>query len=507
MKTEKLIVTNLAALTRKYGSKHKSILSDLKLLQASDKKRGLGTQLVFLDKAADMQKFKAKAVTDPANAKQNKDAIDALYKHFSPDYLLIVGAQDVVPFQLLNNLLYSEDDGDQKVASDLPYACEASYSVSAAKFIAPTRVVGRLPDIPGGSDPAYFHALVQDVINHQPGSDKDYKKYFSVSVSEWQKSTEESLRNMFGEHSSLFISPVKGPKWTSSQFKPKTHFINCHGSLDDPAFYGQKGKVYPEAVNATLLAKKVTPGTIVAAECCYGAQLYNPQLTEYDQPSMANTYLQHHALAFVGSSTIAYGPAEGNGLADLITQYFLVNVIKGASTGRALLEARQRFLDEMGPTLDPYELKTIAQFYLLGDPSVTVVSTPKTTATLRSIDANTRINRRDGLEAKGRMLERFITTPQQLIVKPIIKPRHETALQAQVDTLLKQRGFRQATLMTFENTPKASQTRSGAKAFAQPVKFHVYSESATHGKFKETKVLVVKEKNNAIIGYREYVSK
>lgn len=505
MKTDKLIVTNVAALTRKYGKQHKSILNDLKKLQTYDRQRGLATQLVFLDHAKDMAQYKAKPVTDPENAKQNKDAIDAVYRFFSPDYLLLAGAQDIIPFQSLNNLLFSDDDEDQKIPGDLPYACEAAYNTNPAKFIAPTRVVGRLPDIPGVADPAYFQSLVQDVISHKTGSDKDYKKYFSVSVFEWRQSTEESLRNMFGGSDTLFISPVKGPKWTSTQFKPKTHFINCHGSLEDPCFYGQKGKNYPEAVNASLMAKKVTPGTIVAAECCYGAQLYNPNLTEFDQPSVANTYLQHHALAFLGSSTIAYGPAKGNGLADLITQYFLTNVIKGSSTGEALLKARQRFLDEMGPTLDPYELKTLAQFYLLGDPSVKVVASPEAPA-LRGLgepDANTRTNRRDGLEAKGLLLETFITTPQEIVVKP----RHESSPKL-VGDLLEQRGFSaNATLRIFENAPKAAQTRSGIKAFAQPVKFHVYSESSQHGKFKHTKVLVVKERNNEIVGYREYVRK
>ncbi|MCK7556682.1 hypothetical protein MKQ70_17310 [Chitinophaga sedimenti] len=84
MKTDKLIVTNVAALTRKYGKQHKSILNDLKKLQTYDRQRGLTTQLVFLDHAKDMAQYKAKPVTDPENAKQNKDAIDAVYRFFSP---------------------------------------------------------------------------------------------------------------------------------------------------------------------------------------------------------------------------------------------------------------------------------------------------------------------------------------------------------------------------------------------------------------------------------------
>jgi len=44
-------------------------------------------------------------------------------------------------------------------------------------------------------------------------------------------------------------------------------------------------------------------------------------------------------------------------------------VLAGASLGRAALEARQRFA-ALYTHLDPTDLKTLAQFYLLGDPSI-----------------------------------------------------------------------------------------------------------------------------------------
>ncbi|AWO00259.1 hypothetical protein DLD77_00320 [Chitinophaga alhagiae] len=494
MKKDKLIVSNRSALARKYGQQHKSILADLQSIVQSDKKRGLSTVIVFADDAAAMKKYKAPAVKDAANARQNKLAIDALYRYFQPDYLLLAGAQDVIPFQPLANLLYSEDDEDETIPSDLPYACEAAYSTNPGKFIAPTRVVGRLPDVPGSSNPAYFRSLVKDVTGSKPGKTKDYQQYFSVSVHDWRLSTQESLTRIFGHHRQLQVSPAKGPQWTSAQLKPRAHFINCHGSLEDPCYYGQKGSKYPEAVNAALLAKKISKGTIVAAECCYGAQLYDPSLTETDQLSIANSYLLHHALAFTGSSTIAYGPAEGQGLADLLTQYFLANVIKGASTGRALLEARQRFLDEMGPTLDPYELKTLAQFYLLGDPSLVLTAAPPKTMELRS-------NRRGNLAAKGIAFNSFITIPRAVAAK-----KSSTTMQKGLQLLLKTKKFGQApNKKVFENTPKAAPLARGIKSMQAPVKFHVYSASSFHGKFKDTKVLVVKERNGDIIGYREYV--
>ncbi|MET6998336.1 hypothetical protein [Chitinophaga defluvii] len=502
----KLILTNKTALEKKYGSKHKSILAALESLREFDKTRRLDTRIIFLDDAALMKKCKAKAVTDTLDAKQNKQAVDALYKHFSPGYILLVGAQDIIPFQRLDNLLFSEDDEDKYIPSDLPYACDVPYNTKPGKFIAPARVVGRLPDVPGQNDPAYLLSLLKDSMAVKPVARKNYHAYFSVSVFDWQKSTEQSLQNIFGGFKSLQLSPGKGKvaKWTLSQMKPKVHFYNCHGALDDAAYYGQKGNDYPIALQSDALTKKVTFGTVVAAECCYGAQLFDPKVSDGHLLSIANNYLLNHAVAFTGSSTIAYGPPQGQGLADLLTQYFLINVINGASTGRALLEARQRFLNEMGPTLDPYELKTAAQFYLLGDPSLVLVENetdPNHLAKSKSF-VNTLQNRRDNMEAKSKALQGYISTPEK-----VDDGQGSTTLKKEIKTLLQERNFdTPAPAKVFVNEGKSSGTRD-AKSFRPTVKFHVYSESAGEGKLKKTKVLVVKEKNNQILGFREYVRK
>jgi Aspartyl/Asparaginyl beta-hydroxylase len=43
---------------------------------------------------------------------QNKEAIDAIFNHREPDYLMILGAPDVVPHQRLINTLKDDDDDD-----------------------------------------------------------------------------------------------------------------------------------------------------------------------------------------------------------------------------------------------------------------------------------------------------------------------------------------------------------------------------------------------------------
>jgi hypothetical protein len=130
----------------------------VKALIASDKARGFRTRLIALDSASDMKKGIGAEVTDPTSARQNKAAIDAIYTALTPDYLMILGAVAVVPHQDLNNPMYGADDPDEYAYGDVPYACEAPYSQQPEKFIGPTRVVGRLPDLTGSTDPLILSA-------------------------------------------------------------------------------------------------------------------------------------------------------------------------------------------------------------------------------------------------------------------------------------------------------------------------------------------------------------
>ncbi|HET6338014.1 MAG TPA: hypothetical protein VFG30_32555, partial [Polyangiales bacterium] len=126
---DKLIVTNVAALKRKYGSKgYSRIKRAVTQLVAADKQRGVHTMFLALDSVSAMKKKHGVAVTDASGPRQYKEAIDAAHRTSTPDYLLILGATDVVPHQDLENPLYAPGDDDDKLAfSDLPYACEAAY--------------------------------------------------------------------------------------------------------------------------------------------------------------------------------------------------------------------------------------------------------------------------------------------------------------------------------------------------------------------------------------------
>lgn len=411
---DKIMVTNLSRLKAKYGADGVTrIKAAVRKLVAADKKRGLDTRLVLLDDATAMKRLTSTPVTRPADPRQNKQAIDGVCKKLSPDYLVILGAPDVVPHQDLRNPVFDPpDDPDEFAFSDLPYACEASYSRSPENFTGPSRVVGRIPDLAGASDPNYLIGLLETASTWKALPLSEYSTYHAISAKVWEVSTRMSLDNMFGSNAGLHVSPKKGPKWTTSQLSKKVHFINCHGAESSSQFLGQLGKRFPVSHDAKLVAGKITEGTVASVECCYGAQLYDSFLLGDGQP-ICNTYLGDKAYGFLGSTTIAYGPEDSNGAADLICQFFVLQVLAGASLGRAALEARQQFITST-PQMDPTDLKTLAQFILLGDPSIHPVSVPTPQRAMPVVkgaskavgDAVDRGGRRSQLQAKGIWLAR-----------------------------------------------------------------------------------------------------
>ena len=146
---DKVIVTNVTRLQAKYGAGYSKINAAIKNLINADKARLLKTILVDLSSPIDMADFQTAAIaglhsTDP---KSYKDAIDKIYRAIQPSYLMLLGAVDVIPHQDLVNPMLGGVDNDDFAWSDLPYACDAEYSQNIDDFLAPGRVVGRLPDV------------------------------------------------------------------------------------------------------------------------------------------------------------------------------------------------------------------------------------------------------------------------------------------------------------------------------------------------------------------------
>lgn len=467
---DKVIVTHRGALRAKYGAAYAArVVPAIAALVAADRTRGLVTRVVHLDAKTEMRKLDAPPVTTAGSRRQHKAAIDGVFAALRPAYLCLLGAVDVIPHQDLANPLAS--DGDPVAWSDLPYACDAGYAKRIDAFLAPTRVVGRLPDVTGATAPDDLVAALGFAANATSRPAGDYDAYLALTAKVWSASTAQSVTQVFGNASDVQAIPPQSPPWPA--LARRAHFINCHGATADPHFYGQQGASYPVAHDAALLAG-LAEGTVASVECCYGAELYDPALAG-GAAGICHAYLRQGAHAFFGSSTIAYGPASGNGQADLICQYFLREVRAGASTGEAALKARQAFVRQLA-IADPADLKTLAQFMLLGDPSLhpvaasphaaDMLAAPSPKAATRDAAgarAASRAVRRAHLAALGEAVARTVAVAAGRERTP---PRTRTLLEAE----LAQAGARCVDVAAFAvRPPRAAKARAATARVAVAV--------------------------------------
>lgn len=397
MEPTKVILTHWGALEAKYGTGALRIRQAVADLVAADARRGIGTVVVGIDRPEDLAPYGASPVRDPRDQERAKKAVDAIDEAVRFHYYLLLGGPDIVPMQELENPTgivsgsAGSGDSDMTVPSDMPYACDAPWSRDPADFLHPSRVVGRLPDILWAKRPTYLVELLRLAAAAEPLPRSAYRDWFALSAAAWTQSSRSTAKAIFGSHSRLVLSPPREDRWTAAELSPRVHLINCHGGNMDAAFNGEYPDDHPEypgaqpvAISARSLRGRVTPGTVVAAECCYGAQLFdasnvrNPthqrESREAQWPTrgtrgIALEYLGQGARGFFGSSTVAYGPAEENQHADVICRVFLQKVLEGASLGRAALEARIAYAQSVR-WVSPVLWKTLAQFHLLGDPSI-----------------------------------------------------------------------------------------------------------------------------------------
>ncbi|HVE51340.1 MAG TPA: hypothetical protein VNG69_17185 [Casimicrobiaceae bacterium] len=505
---DKLVVSNRSVLRAKYTARgFARIKSALARLAAADKGRGILSNVVYLDDARAMRSRKGRAVDDASDEVATKRAIDALCRAEDPDYLMIVGAGDVVTQQSLDNPV-KDDDPDLSVPSDLPYACDVAYSRDIARFVGPTRVVGRVPDIAGTSDPAdaaYLVRLLDIAARHQSREPEAFRDYFALTARSWEQSTRKTLFEIFGNDDACRTSPPSGPRFSEAALRARSHFINCHGDIATPEFQGQFRRDYPIALTTRTVDNKIIEGTVAAVECCYGAEMYEARTLGIDLP-IGQSYLYQGAYAWLGSSTIAYGPARTNAAADLVTRYFLLGLLEGGSCGRALLAARQRYAQEASE-LDPIDLKTLAQFTLLGDPSVHPVRVPSATKMTKNVSAGEgrrllRRTQRARAKVAGNVL---------LASKPTAsKPRREVAVAPRVRRTLasiaKASGVATARFRAYAvSIPQPLRARGKVAASSYASRYFVaVQKRSSRPRAPDLVAVVAKEVAGRIVAYRVY---
>lgn len=185
-------------------------------------------------------------------------------------------------------------------------------------------------------------------------------------------------------------------------------------------------------------------------------------------------------------------------------------MLDGASLGESVLKARQQFV-EGNAQMDPINLKTLAQFYLLGDPSIHPIAEPSPTGVppgVATADAERffRAERRHKMKlARDFLTETKPTASKRVSIGKLSLPTR-TALSkvAKIAGLGKKQEF---IAFAVKGIPKyKSQVKKITSASSR---YHV-AIGIPEGKHTTTKkirlgvAVVAKEVNGRIIGYRIY---
>ena len=386
MKTIKLIVTHQGQLAKKYKSQDvKRIEKAVASLIAKDKTRQVTTHYLHLDNQSEMKQYGVAAVSGSVTPEKCKRAIDALFAALSPDYLVLLGSGDVIPYFNVSNPSFDPGgDDDNEVPTDNPYACSRPYKKAKRQsYLIPDRVVGRIPDLPGKNpDPAWLLDYLKVAEAWKLSTTKDYSDDLFVCCDEWKKAGAACVSYLSRQANRLMISPPvteKAPSTLAKRYGARFQMIKCHGASLDSSFYGQKGPSYPSVIHSPLLHGKTVARTVVGAMCCYGASVFDPldpAALAAGEPPIPSLYLRQGAYGFFGSTTIAWVGFNDMQCADWIIASALRGVLAGASLGRAMLESKQnlvKWINQQGRNPDVAEEKTLLQFHLLGDPSIHLV--------------------------------------------------------------------------------------------------------------------------------------
>ncbi|HIR92557.1 MAG TPA: hypothetical protein IAB98_03925 [Candidatus Egerieimonas intestinavium] len=354
-----ILICNQSLVEKKYGGTSYIFWLQVNRLLDFFQWKSFKASLALLDVKADMAKYHLPPVSDGMDQRQVKDAVDGIYAAEKPDCMALMGAQDILPFQMLKDTTPKSEQ--QFVASDLPYASDHAYSVDISAFVLPSRAVTRIPDLYGATSVEGMDIFIRTVdacLLDKPQPISAYTDVFCLYAKDWEWDTNQALAKLSpGAAVHKYDSPPHESPWDKKLLHQPIHYINLHGGPLENDFYGQRGNDFPVALNSENLEGSLDAGTIAIALCCFGGQLYYCS----GKLPFANAYLANGA-SLLASTAIAY-----TGEAEEYSAIFM-NHVRGSkmSMPSALLQTRLDYIASKQPVLDYYEQKTAAEFVLYG---------------------------------------------------------------------------------------------------------------------------------------------
>ena len=290
------------------------------------------------------------------DAEEITSMLRTIYEVAVPDYLMIVGDDSVIPHAEWINVC---DDGDDTVPSDLAYISLYAGSPWEGVIYSFDNItqVGRIP----AKENDGFSTAVSYFNNMMAFDGYSSTKTFAYSALVWEKTSRAEFAHL---NPYLITSPQYN---TNNLSRIGSDYnlacFNLHGTDEGHSWYGQEGWDYPEAFKKELLPSN--KGYALLTEACYGAR------PSYSDSIVVNA-IRNNCIAFVGSSRIAYGLADGSlCCADIIAHNFTKSLARGETAGKAFLDALSAL--SSGHMYED-DIKTLAEFALYADPSVTLIA-------------------------------------------------------------------------------------------------------------------------------------
>ena len=359
------------------------------VLDASDytyKKKGLfGTKRVSLGQGNAWYEY----------ADITKDAYDEeiRLKHKEPEYLFIIGGDEDIPMPLMPHFM--DNAPDQDIDTDLlysyPYGKQMGEKYAKMEIFQYDALfyVGRLPIATDGRYEDilnYYHRAIDNALQVQMDT------AFTQCDPHWKAITNEVTRSLYqnnfypryqtappeqtyyGEH--IWLTPyVMVDPDTRKQNIPAFNteatyfFFNMHGGaqMDAKGYYGvaMDQDVCVEGM-APEMVKTAKRPNMFFSEACYGGRFIDYPKSN----SMLLTAISSNTLTFVGSSRVAFGALDSQGIhlsnADIMGRVFTDNLLGGTTAGVAIMAARMSVFK--AAPYEPMFMTTIAEFNLYGDP-------------------------------------------------------------------------------------------------------------------------------------------
>lgn len=311
------------------------------------------------------------------------------------EYLFIIGGADIIPVPRIRHY-FSENSSDKTIDTDLlyayPYGQDSLRALEDMEAFGYDQMfhIGRLPlgkdavieDLAGYLERVIGNRGIIEIGRAYGQTDPNWKKVSANVASDLIENG--FIRNLDGNlpedyyYNRLILSPMVTEKTVSRILDTGAdlYYFNLHGGegAETRGYFGASTPQHGSNMYQAILPEQLTMAgkpNIVVSEACYGGKFIGLD----KRRSMVLAALFSNALAFVGSSRIAYGAVDSsdgeNGLfsADIIAKTFIRHAMQGYNAGQALAMARSTLLQHAGWG-DIYAALTITEFNLYGDPAL-----------------------------------------------------------------------------------------------------------------------------------------